>query len=255
MPAARHRRPVIFLLAFLTVPSFSFEDRLPFTQGETFTFGIEWRLIRAGRAKLAWEPLKTGTSSPRQATLEVESTGLVSKLYKVNDTYTANMGDKFCAQNTHTIAHEGFRNRETSVTYDAAAKKGRYIERDLGKNTTIAEREVDIPDCVHEIIGALYKLREIKLAPGQTVEIPVSDGKKMIAARVEGQEREQIKTPAGTFHAIRYEAFLFNNVLYQRSGRLYLWLTDDDRRWPVQFRVRLQFHIGTITLQLEKTET
>jgi hypothetical protein len=35
---------------------------------------------------------------------------------------------------------------------------------------------------------------------------------------------------------------------------MYLWLTDDARKLPVQLRLRMQFLIGTITLQLEKEE-
>jgi hypothetical protein len=82
----------------------------------------------------------------------------------------------------------------------------------------------------------------------------VTDGKKSVMAKVEAQQREDIKTPEGVFKTIRYEAYLFDNVLYRRSARLYIWLTDDRRKLPVQIRVRLQFAIGSITLQLEKHE-
>jgi hypothetical protein len=44
-------------------------------------------------------------------------------------------------------------------------------------------------------------------------------------------------------------------VIYRRSGRTYIWLTNDRRRLPVQIQVHLQLAIGTITLQLEKEET
>ena len=71
-------------------------------------------------------------------------------------------------------------------------------------------------------------------------------------ARIEAQERETVKTGSGTYKTIRYEAFLFNNVLFRRSGRLFAWLTDDDRRLPVQIRIRMPFYVGTVTLQLEK---
>jgi len=104
------------------------------------------------------------------------------------------------------------------------------------------------------LFDALYSLRTLNLQPGQTTQVAVSDGKKSVMARVEAQQREDLKTPAGTFKTIRYEAFLFNDVLYRRYGRLHIWLTDDARKLPVQIRVRLQFTIGTITLQLEKEE-
>ena len=82
----------------------------------------------------------------------------------------------------------------------------------------------------------------------------MSDGKKSVTARVEAQQQETVKTPAGWFRTIRYEAFLFDNILYRRSGALHVWITDDDRRLPVQIRVRLGFPIGAIALQLEKVE-
>jgi hypothetical protein len=63
-----------------------------------------------------------------------------------------------------------------------------------------------------------------------------------------------VKVPDGTFKTVRYEIYLFNNVLYRRPAHLYVWLTDDIRKLPVQIRVRLQIAIGTITLQLAKHE-
>ena len=118
----------------------------------------------------------------------------------------------------------------------------------------ILAKETDTSGCVHDVVGGLYYLRTLSLEPGESAQVPVSDGKKSVMAKVEAQQREDIKTPEGTFHTIRYEIFLFDNVLYRRSAHLNVWLTDDRRKLPVQIRVRMQFTIGTITLQLEKHE-
>jgi hypothetical protein len=163
------------------------------------------------------------------------------------------LGPNFCAQNTFLVAHEGSRNRETRVTYDAQRRQADYLERDLTKNTTVTH-QVEIPPCVHDVLGALMVLRTLRLDLGKTAQIPVSDGKKFVQVKVESQRREQLKTALGLVSTIRYEAFLFDNVLYKRSGHLHIWMTDDDRRLPVQLQVRLQFTIGTITLRLEKEE-
>ena len=66
--------------------------------------------------------------------------------------------------------------------------------------------------------------------------------------------RDRIKTDAGTFKTVRYQAYLFNDVLFRRNAHLYIWLSDDSRKIPVQIQIRLQIAIGTITFKLSKEE-
>ena len=220
---------------------------------ETFYYSIEWRLITAGQAKLDWiAPPQVGATW--QATLHLESLGLVSKFFKVEDDYSVNLNQTFCALSSQMSSHEGPRQHETRIIFDGAFRKATYLERDRLKNTVFLSKETEIPSCVHELLGGLFYLRTLNLQPPQSAEVPMSDGKKSVLARVEAQAREEIKTPAGVFKTIRYEAYLFNDVLYKRDAHLYVWLSDDARRLPVQIRVRLQFTIGTITWLLEKHE-
>lgn len=224
---------------------------------EILDYAIEWRLVTAGKAHLVWSPAPHHAASANagwQADLHLESTGLVSKLFKVNNDYISNLESDLCSSGSYLKAEEGSRHKETSVTFNREARKAEYLEKDLDKKAVVNAHEIDIPACVHDVLGGLYSLRTLNLQPGQTTQVAVSDGKKSVLARVEAQQREDIKTPAGSFKTIRYECFLFNDVLYRRYGHLHVWLTDDARKLPVQIRVRLQFTIGTITLQLEKEE-
>ncbi|HEV3200214.1 MAG TPA: DUF3108 domain-containing protein [Bryobacteraceae bacterium] len=225
----------------------------PLPPKETLYYNIEWRLISAGKAKVEWLP-QPQPRVPSQIHFHLESVGLVSKLFKVEDDYSALLNPGFCAQAVQMTTHEGSRQRETKVTFDAETKKASYLERDLVKNTVLLSQEIDFSPCVHDVLGGLYFLRSLNLEPNQSAEIPVSDGKKSAKVKVEAQQREDIKTPEGAFKTIRYEVYLFNNVIYRRPAHLTLWLTDDRRKLPVEIRVRLQFTIGTITLQLEKHE-
>jgi hypothetical protein len=220
---------------------------------EVLKYAIEWRLIPAGSAQLTWTAVPRSAAGANELRLHLESAGLVSRLYHVDDDYTAALGQNLCAQNSFIMAHEGSRNKETRVTYDPQLHKALYLERDLNKNSTIVH-DVDIPPCVHDVLGGLLVLRTLHLEPGKTVQIPVSDGKKFVQVKVESQRREDLTTALGVRKTIRYEVFLFDNVLYRRSGHLHIWLTDDNSRLPVQLQVRLQFTIGTITLKLEKEE-
>jgi len=218
---------------------------------ETLSYNVEWRLITAGKATIDWGA-NPGANGGWQLKIHLESAGLVSKLFRVQDDYQAVMTPALCIESAYLRAIEGRRDRETKITFEKS--KASYLERDVQKNATVLAKEIDVPACVHDVAGGLYFLRTLNLEPGQSTQIPVSDGKKSVMARVEAQQREDVKTPAGSFKTIRYEVYLFNGVLYQRNAHLNVWLSDDRTRLPVQIRVRMQFAIGTITLQLEKHE-
>jgi len=235
------------VLALMLAPS---QSRQADTGAESYQYKVEWRLIHAGDVKLG----RTRTSNGWQARLQLQSAGLVSLLHRVDDLYLAQFGENLCAAGSTLTAYEGSRQRETRITYDSERRKATYVERDLRRNSTIDSHEIDVPACVHEIVSGLYRLRGLRLPAGRSAEIPITDGKRSVSARVEAQQQESVETPAGRFKTIRYEAFLFNDVLYRRSGRLFIWLTDDERRVPVQIRARLPFPIGTITFQLVKED-
>src|SRR5579863_10235064 len=260
MPGSRFDTwPALVLLALLVVPALSPQSAPPAPAGALTGKGaldyiVEWRLIDAGTAKLTWSPAAAASHPGSEIHLHLESIGLVSRLYKVNDDYTTDLSGELCVRDTHLSAHEGSRNRETVVHFDPEIKKASYLERDMQTRAVTLAKETDIPGCVHDVIGGLFFLRTLNLEPGRSAEVPVSDGKKAVSAKITALGRESIKVPAGTFKTIRYEAFLFGNVLYRRDGHLYVWLTDDRRKLPVRLQVRLHFTIGTITFQLEKEE-
>jgi hypothetical protein len=214
-------------------------------QGDRYTFGVEWRLIRAGTAIIE--------SSRGTASLKLQSAGIVSSLFKIDDVYTTHFDDPFCSTSSGMDAAEGKRHTETKVTYDRSRNRASYVERDLLRNNLVLhENGTDIPNCVSDVLTGLLKLRTLNLNVGQTGQIPMSDGRKSANIKVEAQEREEVKTPIGTYKTMRYEAELMNGIIYARKGRAFIWISDDARRVPVQIRLKLNFPVGTVTLLLEK---
>jgi hypothetical protein len=78
---------------------------------EVLNYQIEWRLIPAGSAKLTWATVPHSAATTNELRLHLESAGLVSRLYHVDDDYTATLGPNLCAQNSFITAHEGSRNK------------------------------------------------------------------------------------------------------------------------------------------------
>lgn len=230
---------------------------LIFGQSESFTagnpepdeklvLGVEWRLIRAGIVTIEKWPFET--------TVKLESAGIVSSLMKIHDEYRVHFEDEHCATSSVLESLEGKRHHEADVTYDRNLNHAFFVERDLADNRVLKQAGIDIPNCVADVTGAVSKLRGMNLDVGQSAQIPVSDGRKYAAVKVTALDREDVKTPLGVYKAIRYETDLMNGVVYTRKGDVWMWLTDDTRRLPVQIRLRTTFPISTVTLTLEKEE-
>ena len=225
-----------------------------FPSAETLHYSIEWHLINAGNAMLRIEPSAGAKGPAWDVRVELQSIGVVSRLFKLDDKYTVHLEDQFCATASQLDAFEGKKHHDTKVTYDRAHGHATYVERDLLKNAPVSTKETPIPSCVADVIAGLYKLRTMQLQPGQSAVIPTSDGKKTAQVKVEAQEREEIRNHMGHFKTIRYEAYIFNGVIYSKKARMYMWLTDDAKKLPVQIRARMAFPIGSITLSLEKED-
>ena len=63
--------------------------------------------------------------------------------------------------------------------------------------------------------------------------------------------RSEVKTPAGTFQAVRVQARSASGVLKDR-GQVWIWYSDDAARIPVQMRARMFW--GTLTFRLVRID-
>src|ERR1700737_626141 len=68
-----------------------------FPSQEMLVYDIQWRLIDAGDARLILEPKRSSGQTEWQSKLHLESSGLVSRLYKLDDNYDLEMEGDFCA--------------------------------------------------------------------------------------------------------------------------------------------------------------
>lgn len=215
------------------------------------TYQVIWRMLTAGEAIIQLRPASSGGWD---ISLNLSSAGLVSRLYRVLDTYKASVNDHFCGESSVLDGQEGKKHTLTRLTFDNSHHTVSYREQDLIAKTSQA-KELTIPPCTYEITGALASLRLLNLPPGRSITLPITDGKKLAQVKVEAQARENIQVAGKTYATTRYEAFLFDNVLYKRKGRLFIWMTDDAAHLPVQFRIQLGFPIGSILVELESASS
>src|ERR1700684_4367817 len=150
----------------LLLTSCSAQTALDVPTTERLTYDIEWRMIHAGSAVV--DAQKTS------ARMKLESAGMVSSLFKVDDAYGVTYDEPFCATSSTLDAQEGKKHHETRVTYDRATNRADAVVRDVVKNAVLHTYDTAIPNCVHDVLGALISLRSLTLSPGQSAQMPVS---------------------------------------------------------------------------------
>ncbi|SRR5579884_638097 len=217
---------------------------------ESLSYRVEWHGITAGLATIRLDHPRT---DDWETSLDLQSAGMVSRLYHIADTYKSITTRKFCGVSSELEAQEGKRHSYTKLSFDPAHHKVDYYEHDLVKNQEV-RKDLDVPPCTFEITGALHALRAMDLEPGKSIAVPLTDGKKFANARIDAQVKENVTVAGKTYPTVRYEAFVFDNVIYKRKGRLQVWITDDAERLPVMFRLQMGFPVGTVNVELQKQQ-
>ena len=208
-------------------------------------------MFTAGRARLTLSQDTVAGRAVWRATASAQSTGFVSRLYKVDDTFRSFFHNgALCSEEVQKTIHEGRRHREIRVEFQNNRHMAVVRETDLSNNSLVRLEEHSIPPCAFDVVSALYYVRGQKLEVGKTLKVPVNDGSRTMKIEVEVQAREEIKTPAGVFQAIRLEPQVFGGTLFKRSGRMFLWLSDDPAHRLLQLKAKLFF--GTITAALTR---
>jgi len=223
----------------------------PFSSGETLEYDIAWRIFGAGRARMSIVQ-DAGVNPPQwRATVQADSTGIVSKLYKVEDIFRSTFDDgTYCSEHLQKLIHEGSRHRDIRIDFQKQRRMAAIREMDLANNRLVRQAENPIPACTFDVVSALYYVRTLTLEVGKTFQVPVNDGSRTILIDVDVQGKEEVKTPAGVFQTIRVEPQVFGGTLFKRSGRMQLWLTDDATHRLVQVKAKL--FIGAISAVLTK---
>jgi len=218
-----------------------------FPVGQSYVYGGQWRIFNAGIATLRME--KAGQEN--RIVASADAAGTVALLYHVQDRLESFFDPtNFCSRNTSRHVEEGFRRVDTNITFDYAHRKAVFDQKNLKKNETKHE-EHEIPNCVTDMLSAIYYVASLPLEPGRTFSFPLNDGGESVDVNVHVEAREQIKIPAGTFNTVRIQPEAANGLVRDK-GKLWIWYTDDAAHVPVQMRARMSW--GTLIFQLLRVD-
>ena len=214
-----------------------------FPNGTTFQYKGEWRIFDAGVASVRME----AAGAQQRVVGSADSTGFVSKLFHVHDTFESFFDAKtFCSLHLTKHIEEGTRVRDINIRFDNAAKKS-ILDQKVPSSGETKHAENDTPGCATDVLSAIFYMGSLKLEPRMTYVFPLNDGGKTIEVNLQVEGRETVKTDAGTFNTVRVHP-----VGATGKSNIWIWYSDDAQRTPV--RVRSKAFWGTLTMTLKKID-
>jgi len=138
---------------------------------------------------------------------------------------------------------EGWTRFHKEATFDR--QKLEVHTRDFLKKTETTQK---ITKQTYDTLSSFFFFRSMPLEVGKSYFIEIFDCKKLWNTEVQVLRREEIETPLGRFKTVVIKPLLKFEGIFARTGDMFIWLTDDERRIPVQMKSKVK--IGSITATL-----
>ena len=215
------------------------KEEPPVFLGETLRYAMTILGVAGGELTLSAGQAELDGRPVYKFEMSALSNNFLSKFFMVRDNIISWIDPKSFRSlrfEKHTVEGKRVRDELTEFDYE----KG--VARQEGKT-------VPLQDATLDSLSSVYYLRTLKLDGEKPIELQVFTGESHVL-QVQIQARETVVVPAGTFPTIRVEPKSTGRGLMGKN--LVLWLTDDDRKIPVQIRSKLK--VGTLVGKLKAIE-
>jgi len=213
----------------------------PFRAGESLRFSVQYGFIHAGSAWLEVPEVRQWKGREvYQLVARAESNAFFSRFYKVRErieSYWDRHG--LYSRRYFEDRREGKYRQKSDIVFDPDRNEAVYSDG----------RTFPVPPRVQDALSAFYYTRTQALPVGGSIVFHYHASRKSQPLQVKVLGREHVETPAGEFDCVVVEPILKAGGIFKNSGRLLIWLTDDQRRMPVLMKSKVA--IGSISVILQ----
>lgn len=217
-----------------------------FTVGEKLDFAVQYGGVTAGYATLSIPVVELREGRPCfRIEAHARTIPFFETFFTVEDSVVS------CVDVDHAFSwhyekhiHEGGFRADATYVYDQRGH--RMLEPAKGKDQ-------DMPPLAQDILSCFYYFRLLPMKPGDTLLIPVmADNWKSYQLSVDVLRRERISSLAGDFDCLVVQPHMAFQGVFQQTGEVTLWISDDARRLPVLIKSKIK--IGSININLRDAE-
>lgn len=197
-----------------------------FPMGEEIDYQVFWGIFMVGEATAKAEWLERDGRRFVSLTMEAKSNGLVEKIYPVKE-YMQTILDPatFLPLSFEKDSHEGDRHYHEITTFDHQTRTGMW--KSLTKDQ---QKEFPIEADTRDLMGLMYWIRKDPIRAGETRRYQVMADEKMYELIILSGRKDTVRLKEyGKIGCIKMEPKGKFNGMFVRKGRMWLWLSDDER--------------------------
>lgn len=220
----------------------------PWKVPEKLTYDLTWNGIPVGSATQSL----IADGDTLQIRAMYRSNAWLSSIYPVENLVEVTLDWKagyFPGEARQVLVRyrEGRRLRDWSITFDHAANFARYKDHLTGEAAQAA-----ISPGTADVMTSFYHARFLAVAPGDTISLPVIDGREPYLLEVKVLRTEKLRTIFGKVETLVVQPLVRPEGIFEGKQGITLWITNDQRRIPVRLRTKVT--VGSVTASLVAVE-
>jgi hypothetical protein len=221
------------LLTSLIAPEAGFPETPVFLDGEALTFRIHYGFITGGEVKITADKTWLNGREVFHTVLVGKTTGLIDKLYRVNDVY-----ESFFDPATN-LPGKAIRNiRESSYRY--------YDEVEFNQEEmyVVSRRNgrVSVPKNTLDMASVLYYVRRLDLSglnENDIISLDTYFGDSLFPFYIVYKGRETISIGSGRYKCFKFVPIVEPGRVFEKNDDMTIWFSDDENKIPVSIRFNI----------------
>lgn len=243
---------VVTLFCLWTAPPLwaepAYPSEFPFSVGEKLTYNVEWLWFDAGRIVLHIPDIvNDGDNRLMRFTMRTTSTNVIAKIFQMDDFF-----ESYWDMEKRIPKKLVIKIRETNTTKDKVIEFDHAAEQAV---VTTNDKEPEIKELnplAQDFLSSGHFARTWPLIPKKKINFPVFEDNKNYNAVIKVIKKERLRIMGGLLDTVMIIPKIKFEGAFQSRGTLYVWMTDDEYKIPVRFKMSII--VGTMVATLVSAE-
>ena len=221
----------------------------PFRVGESTSLKLTYFGIRAGDMNLDVKPfVEVNGKKAYHFSFAASSNESFSSFYSVKDSGETFVDfETLLPYNYALHVKESKQLREVRSYVDWAQNLVKFWIRKVSSSDNVVEKlekSWEPLPFTQNSFSAVYYMRTFQLRPGKVIQYHVHDEEKNMLLKAEVLRTEKLETALGVFDTVVIRPEIEIGGVFKPMGEILFWLTNDDRKFLVQFSSKIK--IGSV---------